>query len=137
MIQNDLTLQQISDRILSDLVCSRTDFLLLQAQVWQRINDTATAHTIAVQPHPLDIEHTSFEFFITQRVPSVVELVTSLLRKTSPKKQRFKLCSSNKKNGIKVTITVKLQNGALASAISTESELPAAPEEIVVRGVGL
>ncbi len=137
MIQNDLTLRQISDRILSDLVCSRTDFLLLQAQAWQRINDTVTEHTIAVQPNPLDIERTSFEFFIAQRVPNVVELVSSFLRKTSPKKQRFKLCSSNEKNGIKVTITVRLQSGALTSAISTEPDLAATPEEIIVRGVGV
>jgi len=133
-----LTLQQISERVLSELVRSRTDFLLLQAQVWKNINDAAKESGVFVQPNTLDLDHTTFEFFITRRVPNFIEKLINWFRNTGHEKQYFRLCDHHNTQGIKVTISIRQQSEKeVRPDIRTEPEMTSKPNEIYVAGLDI
>ena len=133
-----LTLQQISERVLSELLRSRTDFLLLQAQVWKNINDAAKESGLFVQPNTLDLDHTTFEFFITRKIPNFAEKVMDFFRKAGNEKPHFRLCDHHDKERIKVTISIRQQSEKEGRPdIITEPELTSKPDETYVAGLDI
>jgi hypothetical protein len=133
-----LTLQQISERVLSELLLSRTDFLLLQAQVWKNINDAAKESGVFVQPNTLDLGRTTFEFCIARKIPNFTEKVINFFRKSDNKKPHFRLCDHQNKEGIKVTISISPQSEKECSPeIRTEPEMTSKPDETYVAGLDI
>jgi hypothetical protein len=133
-----LTLQQISERVLSELLLSRTDFLLLQAQVWKNINDAAKESGVFVQPNTLDLGRTTFEFCIARKIPNFTEKVINFFRKSDNKKPHFRLCDHQNKEGIKVTISICPQSEKECSPeIRTEPEMTSKPDETYVAGLDI
>lgn len=128
-----LTLQQISDRVLSELLLSRTDFLLLQAHVWKNINDAAKESGVFVQPNTLDLDRTTFEFCIARKIPNFAERVVNIFRKSDHKKPHFRLCDHDNKEGIKVTISICPQSEKEYSPeIRTVPEMTSKPDETYI-----
>ncbi len=133
-----LTLQKISQNLLSELLRSRTDFLLHQSAMWQEINDAAKVNTVYVKPDSLDVYHTKFEFFMVQKEPNLFIRIINWFRKTNKVKPFFRLCSRDDNKRIKVTIAVRLQSDKqLIPEITTEPEIALKPPETYVTGIAV
>ena len=133
-----LTLQKISQNLLSELLRSRTDFLLHQSAMWQEINDAAKVNTVFVKPDSLDVYHTKFEFFMVQKVPNLFIRIINWFRKTKKLDPRFRICSMDENKRIKVTIAVRLQSDKqLIPEITTEPEIALKPPETYVTGIAV
>ncbi len=138
MKSTSLTLQQISERVLSELVRARTDFLLLQADVWKKMSEVAQAGGMFVEPNTLDLDASTFEFFIARKVPTFSERVMRLFRKDDHEQFRFMLCNQDEKKGIKITISVRRKSDIeLIADIRSKPALQLPPEGTSISGVEL
>ena len=131
-----LTLQKISQNLLSELLRSRTDFLLHQTAMWQKINDAANVTMAYAKPDSLDLYHTKFEFCIVRKVPGFIARIINWFRKNRKEENRYRLCSHDEKEGIKVTISIRLQSGKeVVPEISTEPGSDLKPQDTYVAGI--
>ena len=131
-----LTLTQISRKLQTALLHSRTDFLLQQAELWRKINDTGRDSNFFVKPANLDLAQSKFEFYIAPEVLNPLAKVYQYLMKITQKQTRFKLCCKDKKNSIKVSIEIGLQaDQQLKTEIKTDPNLNLKPEKIHVTGL--
>jgi hypothetical protein len=133
-----LTLQKISQSLLSELLRSRTDFLLHQTAMWQQINDAAKVATVFAKPESLDLYHTRFEFCIVKQEPGIFTRILNWFRKPRKEDNLFRLCGSDETKGIKVTISIRLQSDKeIEPDITTEPESGLKPKETYVSGIAV
>ena len=133
-----LTLQKISQNLLAGLLRSRTDFLLHQTAMWQEMNDTAKLSTVFVKPESLDLYHSTFEFFMVQKGQNWFIRAMNLFRKNDKPETRFRICGRDEKNGIRVTIDIKVQSDKpVVPEIKTEPGLTLTPHETYVTGIAV
>ena len=133
-----LTLQKISQNLLSELLRARTDFLLHQTAMWLGMNDAAKVNTVYVKPDSLDVYHTKFEFFMVQKEPNLFIRIINWFRKANKQSPLFRLCSRDDNKRIKVTIAVRLQSDKqLIPEITTEPEIALKPPETYVTGIAV
>ena len=133
-----LTLQKISQNLLSELLRARTDFLLHQTAMWLGMNDAAKVNTVFVKPDSLDLYHTKFEFHIVQKVPNLFIRIMNWFRKANKQSPLFRLCGSDEKTGIKVTIAIRVQSDKqLVPDIITDPKLTLTPQETYVTGIAV
>jgi len=133
-----LTLQKISQNLLSELVRSRTDFLLHQTAIWQKFNEEARGISVFAKPDSLDLSHTSFEFCIVRKKPGIFTRILHWFRKPAEEQHLFRLCGEDEKDKIRVTISVRLQPDRQSDPdISTDPALESKPTETYVSGIAV
>jgi hypothetical protein len=131
-----LTLTQISEKLQTSLLHSRTDFLLQQAELWKKLNNAGRESNVFVKPETLDLAQTKFEFFIAPEVKNPLVRVYQSILGISQTQTRFRLCGNDQKNSIKVSIEIRLQAGQqLKPEINTEPKTNLIPEKTHVTGL--
>jgi hypothetical protein len=133
-----LTLQQICTKLQTALLHSRTDFLLMQTQLWQEINNTGKDSNAFVKPSNLDLSLTKFEFYIAPKNQGIITHFFYSIFRIPQRKSRFKLCNKNCNKSVKVIIEISLQSSQqLKAEITTEPKNNLKPEEIYVTGLSV
>jgi hypothetical protein len=129
------TLHGIGGGLLTELLRSRTDFLLQQATLWQEMNDKANLVAAFAKPENLDLYHTRFEFCMKQHIPWY-DRVMNLLRKRPKGVNRYRICSGDEMKKIRVTISIRIdKDQQVVPDITTDPRIEQTPRETYVTGI--
>ncbi|MEI6766946.1 MAG: hypothetical protein WCM76_15050 [Bacteroidota bacterium] len=126
-----LSLEQICQHVLSEVIKARTDFILRQNEIVTSVNKSVPG--IMLDLASLDVSKIEFGFFIQPQKQNFLKRVIDFFKTTNKKSMMYHLCSKDLAGSIQVKIELCLQNGQIsASKIDTSPSHSSIPFDIQV-----